>query len=95
MEISRTERLSSGVTTRTIAGSVLRLNEAVRNLYENSNLEIYEAVACASLNPAQALKEDAEIGSLEMGKRADIMIADEKFNVLMTILGGEIQYKGE
>ena len=79
----------------TIAGSVLKLNEAVRNLYENSNLEIYEAVNCASLNPAMALGKDKEIGSLEAGKRADIMIADEKFNVEMTILGGEIRYKGE
>ncbi len=79
----------------TIAGSVLNLNEAVRNLYENTKLEIYEAVACASLNPAKALKEDAEIGSLEVGKRADIIIADEKFNISMTILGGEIKYKGE
>ncbi len=79
----------------TIAGSVLKLNEAVYNLYENSDLEIYEAVACASLNPAMALGEDKEIGSLEEGKRADIIIADEKFNVVMTILGGQIRYKGE
>ena len=79
----------------TIAGSVLNLNNAVYNLYENTDLEIYQAVACASLNPAKALKEDAEIGSLEVGKRADIIIADEKFNVEMTILGGEIRYKGE
>jgi len=79
----------------TIAGSVLKLNEAVRNLAENSKLEIFEAVACASLNPAKALGLDNEIGSIEEGKRADIMIADEKFNVSMTILGGEIRYKGE
>lgn len=79
----------------TIAGSVLKLNEAVRNLYENTDLEIYEAVACASLNPAKAMGEDKEIGSLEEGKRADIIIADEKFNVRMTILGGEVRYKGE
>ena len=79
----------------TIAGSVLKLNEAVYNLYSNSDLEIYEAVACASLNPAKALKEDSEIGSLEVGKRADIIIADEKFNISMSILGGEIRYKGE
>ncbi len=79
----------------TIAGSVLKLNEAVYNLYENSELELCEAVKCASLNPAKALGEDNEIGSLEVGKRADIIIADEKFNVLTTILGGEIRYKGE
>ena len=39
----------------TIAGSVLKLNEAVFNLYDNTELEIYEAVACASLNPAKAM----------------------------------------
>lgn len=79
----------------TIAGSVLKLNEAVFNLYENSELEIYEAVKCASLYPAKALGVDNEIGSLEIGKRADIIIADERFDVLTTVLGGEVRYKGE
>ncbi len=73
----------------TIAGSVLELNAAVRNLYENSDLEIFEAVNAASLNVAKALKEDKEIGSIEVGKRADIIIIDEKFNVEKVILGGE------
>ncbi len=75
----------------TIAGSVLELNAAVRNLYENSDLEIYEAVNAASLNIAKALGEDKEIGSLEVGKRADIIIVDEKFNVEKVILGGEVR----
>ena len=79
----------------TIAGSVLNLNDAVKNLYENTALELYEAVACASINPAKALGEDKDIGSLSIGKRADIIITDEKINVEMTILGGEIRYKGE
>ncbi len=78
----------------TIAGSVLNLNQAVFNLYNNTDLEIYEAVNCASLNPARALGEDSEIGSLEEGKRADIIIADEKMNIAATILGGEICYNG-
>lgn len=79
----------------TIAGSVLKLNEAVYNLYSNSDLELYDAVACASINPAMALGEEKEIGSIEVGKRADLLVADDKFNVTMTILGGEIKYKGE
>ena len=76
------------MTDGTIAGSVLKLNEAVYNLYENSQLEIYDAVACASLNPAKALGEDGEIGSLDVDKRADIIIADDKFDIKMSILGG-------
>ena len=79
----------------TICGSVITLNKAVYNLYRYSEMEIYDAVNCASLNPATALGEDKEIGSLEEGKRADIVIADEEFNILTTILGGEICYKGE
>lgn len=80
----------------TIAGSVLKLNDAVYNLYTNSDMEMYEAVACASLNPAMALGEDKEIGSIAVGKRADFMIADDTLQVAMTILGGEIRYrKGE
>lgn len=79
----------------TIAGSVLNLNDAVKNLYENTDLEIHQAVACASINPAKSLGEDKDIGSLATGKRADIIITDEKINVEMTILGGEIRYKGE
>ena len=79
----------------TIAGSVLELNKAILNILENTNLEIYQAVNCASYNPAKVLGQDNEIGSIEVEKRADFMIADDKFNVAMTILDGEIRYKGE
>ena len=56
--------------------------------------EIFEAVNAASLNPARALGEDGEIGSLKEGKRADIIIYDEKFDINMTILGGTVRYEG-
>lgn len=79
----------------TIAGSVLKLNEAVRNLFKNSDLTISQAVNCASLNPAKAVGEDKTIGSIAVGKRADIIIMDENFNVLTTILGGEKVYEEE
>lgn len=72
----------------TIAASVLKLNEAVRNLYENTDLTLPQAVACASLHPAKALKVDDKIGSLEAGKCADIIIFDDQFNIQKTIIGG-------
>lgn len=74
----------------TIAGSVLKLNEAVRNLKQHTELTLPEVFACASLNPAKAIKEDENIGSLEVGKCADIIICDEEMNVEMTIIDGEI-----
>lgn len=72
----------------TIAASVLRLNEAVRNLYENTDLTLPQVVACASLHPAKALKVDDKIGSLEAGKCADIIIFDDQFDIQKTIIGG-------
>ena len=76
----------------TIAGSVLTLNKAVYNLWTNAGIEVWEAVNCASLNPATALGEENEIGSLEVGKRADIIIADDKFDINTTILAGQVRY---
>jgi N-acetylglucosamine-6-phosphate deacetylase len=74
----------------TIAGSVLKLNEAVRNLNQHTELTLSEVFACASLNPAKAIGEAAQIGSLEIGKCADIIICDEDINVTTTIINGEI-----
>lgn len=91
----RKENIKCLLPDGTIAGSVLKLNEAVYNLYKNTDLELYEAVLCASLNPAKALGEDGKIGSIEVGKNANIILTDENFNVNMTILNGKIRYKGE
>ena len=74
----------------TIAGSVLKLNEAVRNLKAHTDLSLPEVFACASLNPAKAIGEAENIGSLAVGKCADIIICDEKIQVETTIINGEI-----
>lgn len=74
----------------TIAGSVLELNAAVRNLREYTELSLAEVFACASLNPAKAIGEADKIGSLEVGKCADIMICDDEINVITTIIDGKV-----
>ena len=80
-------RLADG----TIAGSVLKLNEAVRNLLANTALTPWQAVNAASLNPARRLGLSAK-GSLEPGKDADIVICDQDFRVHKTIVGGKTVY---
>lgn len=74
----------------TIAGSVLKLNEAVRNLRDYTELSLSEVFACASINPAKAVGEADKIGSLEVGKCADIIICDDDINVITTIIEGEV-----
>lgn len=77
----------------TVAGSVLPLNKGVWNAYTNSTIPLWECVNCASLNPATVLGLDNKIGSLEIGKDADIIICDGEFKVEKTIKKGEIKYE--
>ncbi len=77
----------------TVAGSVLRLNQGVWNMYSNSHIPLHECVNCASLNPATVLGLDKQKGSLDIGKDADVLIADDTFNVRTTIIKGEIKYE--
>ncbi len=77
----------------TVAGSVLPLNKGVWNVYTNSNIPLNECVNGASLNPATAIGVADRKGSLDIGKDADIIITDDGFNVLKTIIGGEIRYE--
>lgn len=77
----------------TIAGSVLKLNKGVWNVYTNSSVPLWECVNCASLNPAVTLGIADKKGSLEVGKDADIIITDNEFNVKKTIIGGINKYE--
>lgn len=79
----------------TIAGSVLRLNQAVLNLKNNTQLDWHEAVSHASLFPARAIGEDQKKGSLEPGKDADIVLFDQQMQAMTTIVGGSIKYRRE
>ena len=74
----------------TIAGSVLKLNEAVKNLEDYTDLSLSEVFACGSLNPAQAVGEAERIGSLEVGKCADIIICNDNIDVITTIIDGKV-----
>lgn len=77
----------------TIAGSVLKLNDAVKNFAANTDMPFNEVVNCASLNPANSIGMGDTKGSLEAGKDADIIITDNEFNVKKTIIAGEIRYE--
>ena len=82
-------RLADG----TIAGSVLKLNDAVKNVLAHTALPVYKVFRMASLNPATAIHCGDRIGSLEAGKDADIIIADENISIIRTIKKGRTIYE--
>lgn len=85
----RRPRLESG----SIAGSTLDLQIAIYNMVEYLQVPINEAVKMASLNPAKAMNMDKEIGSIEVGKKADLILFDKDINIKEVYLGGSIAWK--
>ena len=72
-----------------LAGSHLTLDKAIRNVMSYTGYGLAHAVRFASLNPAKLLGIDKDYGSLEVGKIADLILVDDKFNVKSVLLEGE------
>ncbi len=82
-------RLKNG----TLAGSVLTMDKAVRNLVTKVGVSLMKAVQMASFNPAKCLGIDDRKGSLEPGKDADIVILNKNLETELTIVAGEVVYR--
>jgi N-acetylglucosamine-6-phosphate deacetylase len=82
-------RLSDGA----LAGSVLLMNQAVKNFRKNTNLDLMSAVKLVTVNPARQLGILAEKGSLKIGKHADVVVFDDSLEVFATIVRGNILYR--
>ncbi len=76
----------------TIAGSLLTMDQAVRNLIAATGVPLCEAIVGATWAPARAIGLENEIGSLCEGMRADFAVWDRKNRISHVFLGGELAY---
>jgi N-acetylglucosamine-6-phosphate deacetylase len=74
-----------------IAGSVITMLDAMR-LMSALGFSENELAQMSSLNPARLLGIHHDCGSIEEGKRADLVMLDEEKKVRLTIIGGEIAF---
>ncbi len=72
-----------------IAGSVITMLDAVKQMRELKFSDA-EISRMASLNPARVLGIEKDFGSIEIGKRADLVALGENGNVKFTMIGGRI-----
>ena len=77
----------------TLAGSCLTMMQAVRNAVKFGEVSISDAVKMATEVPARLLGIDRTHGTLEVGKRADLVAFDSNFRVQLTMIGGRIVYQ--
>jgi N-acetylglucosamine-6-phosphate deacetylase len=77
------------VTRASLASSVVGMDTMVRHMYENTSAELHEAIRMATLTPAERVGMDDEIGSLEVGKRADFILLNQSLDVQEVFISGQ------
>lgn len=81
-------RLSNGA----LAGSLLSLDQALRNMVKFSGCSLTEALKMVSENPARKLNIFDRKGSIAVGKDADLVVLDDKFKVRGTMCRGTMLF---
>jgi N-acetylglucosamine-6-phosphate deacetylase len=74
----------------TLAGSVLTMNEALRNMIKYTDMLLIQAIYSVTVAPAQKLGINK--GELTEGFDADIVLFDENLKILKTFVAGEEKY---
>lgn len=75
-----------------LAGSTLTLDKAIKNVINNCDINLIDAVKMASATPARILKIDYKKGYIKEGYDADIVIFDDNINVIKTFVRGIEKY---
>lgn len=81
-----TARLKEGGN---LAGSILKLKDAVKNVVDWQIADVFEAIQMASLIPAKSVGIDDVCGKLKIGYDADFIVLDEDLNLKSTYLDGK------
>ena len=73
-----------------LAGSILHMNDALKNVFEVTGLPLEELIRTTSLNQAQELGI-SDLGRIEAGFRANMVVMDNDFKVKQVFLRGKKQ----
>jgi N-acetylglucosamine-6-phosphate deacetylase len=76
--------------TGRIAGSVIGMNRALRNMSAIAQAGDNELVEMACVNPARLLNRFGETGSITPGKKADIAVFNDQYDTILTMVNGKI-----
>lgn len=76
----------------TLAGSMLKMNEALENMHAFTGASLLDVVYMASTSPAKRLQIDDRKGSIALNKDADLVLINEHFQVQKTWCKGKIVF---
>lgn len=79
----------------TLAGSILKMSDGVKNMLKLSHVAIENIIEMASANPAKQIGIYDTKGSIAVGKDADFLLVDDDLSIHYTICKGKIAFKEE
>ncbi len=82
-------RLNDG----TLAGSILTMDRAVKNMYNATDLELFEVINMATLYPAKLIHVDNQIGKLEEEYLANLTLFNKDLNIKKVYINGKEIFK--
>jgi N-acetylglucosamine-6-phosphate deacetylase len=65
----------------TLAGSVLSMQQAVKNMSRYTDLKLFEIIRLATYNPAQKIGMASEIGLIDIDQKADLLLLNKNLDV--------------
>ena len=86
------ENGTARLLTGSLAGSVLSMNNAIKNVVSWNIATLEEAIKMASYNPAVSCNIDDQCGSIKTGLPADFVVIDDSLNIYNTYLDGICKY---
>jgi len=72
------------------AGSTATMDRCLRTMVHEVGLSLQDALKLATVHPARFMRLEGDRGSLTQGKRADLVLLDDRLTVRTTIVGGRI-----
>ena len=90
LDVKVVDKLATLVSDGAIAGSTTNLMDCMRTVVKKMGIPLETAVACASMNPAKSLGVFNQYGSIEAGKKADIVLLDSELTLQSVIKDGKI-----
>ena len=69
------------------------MNEAIRRFWLNTGVPLQDVIRLVTINPAKELLLDDKMGSIAVGKEANLTIFDDNIFISQTIVEGSVVYQ--
>jgi len=88
LDVNVENRRATLTSNGSLAGSATNLMDCMRTAVKDIGIPLEDAISCATINPARALKIDDKYGSIATGKVANLVLLDKELNVQRVLING-------